>query len=298
MSKPVVVCRVRGGIGNQLFSYAAARRLAVVNDMELVIDNITGFQRDFTYQRTYELEKFKIPCRFASYSERLEPFSRLRRHLLSTWEKRREFSERRYIFEEKLDFDRRLLDLKPTSSVFMDGYWQSANYFRDVESVIRADLEIIPPTDTHNLRMSEQITSSHSSVACHVRFFDDPLQGGSNNAQVEYYVKAIEIIETRVENPHYFLFSDHPDAAAEIISLPPARYTCVSHNTSAEMAYADLWLMSLCSNFIIANSTFSWWGAWLSAAPNKLVIAPGFEKRDGVSAWGFEGLIPDEWITI
>ncbi|MCP5167745.1 MAG: alpha-1,2-fucosyltransferase [Pseudomonadales bacterium] len=262
------------------------------------MDKVTGFERDFAYQRKYELDRFRIPCRAASYFERLEPFSRLRRYLLSMWDRKRNIFERRYIAEEGLDFDPRILALTPTSSVFMDGYWQSANYFQDVESVIRADLEIIPPTDTHNLRMSEQITSSHSSVACHVRFFDDPLQGGSNNAQVEYYVKAIEIIETRVENPHYFLFSDQPDAAAKIISLPPGRYTCVSHNNSAEMAYADLWLMSLCSNFIIANSTFSWWGAWLSAAPNKLVIAPGFEKRDGVSAWGFEGLIPDEWITI
>ena len=74
--------------------------------------------------------------------------------------------------------------------------------------------------------------------------------------------------------------------------------TLVSHNNSDETAYADLWLMSLCDNFIIANSTFSWWGAWLSDNKKKIVIAPSNIITEGRMAWGFEGMIPNDWIKL
>ena len=79
---------------------------------------------------------------------------------------------------------------------------------------------------------------------------------------------------------------------------PDARVTQVAHNQVDEHAYADLWLMTQCQHFIIANSTFSWWGAWLAAQQEKHVIAPGFEMRHGKTDWGFKGLLPDEWIKL
>lgn len=82
------------------------------------------------------------------------------------------------------------------------------------------------------------------------------------------------------------------------IPLPDARVTLVAHNQGDEHAYADLWLMTQCQHFIIANSTFSWWGAWLAAHPGKQVIAPGFEMRLGKMWWGFAGLLPAEWIKL
>ena len=148
--------------------------------------------------------------------------------------------------------------------------------------------------------MSRRIGDS-VAVAVHVRFFDSPneIVGNSvaNNTPQAYYARAVEQLETCVPDAHYFIFSDQPEAARSCIPLPEHRLTYVSHNQGDDDAYADLWLMAQCQHFIIANSTFSWWGAWLAASPDKLVVAPGFEKRDGVSWWGFKGLLPEEWIT-
>ena len=88
------------------------------------------------------------------------------------------------------------------------------------------------------------------------------------------------------------------EASCARIPLPDARVTLVAHNHGDEHAYADLWLMTQCQHFIIANSTFSWWGAWLAEHPAKQIIAPGFEMRQGKSWWGFKCLLPTEWIKL
>jgi len=135
------------------------------------------------------------------------------------------------------------------------------------------------------------------AVALHVRFFDDPESSKYvNNAPEAYYHRAIEQMEQFYPDAHYYLFSDRPSAAQRIIPLPKHRFTLVNHNQGDAMAYADLWLMTQCQHFIIANSTFSWWGAWLANHKNKIVIAPGFEVKQGSAWWGFDGLLPEEWI--
>jgi hypothetical protein len=196
-----------------------------------------------------------------------------------------------------MDFDPCLLQVKPSGSVYLEGYWQSEDYFKDVEAIIRRDLTFYPPTDAVNLKMAHQIQNC-IAVGVHVRFFDDPQAVGINNAPANYYACAIAEMERRVENAHYFLFSDCSDAARTRISLPDERITRVIHNQGDRHAYADMWLMTLCQHFIIANSTFSWWGAWLSENSDKQVIAPGFEMRQGKMWWGFDGLLPKEWIKV
>lgn len=292
MSK--VIVRIQGGLGNQLFCYAAGRRLAVVNGAELVIDDVTGFTRDHVYQRYYQLDHFQIPCRKARSVERLEPFRRMRRYLQLARNRRRPFQERRYVLQEGIDFDSRLLQVRPRGTVYLEGYWQSENYFKDVEQTIRTDLQITPPADAATLEMAARIRD-REAVAVHVRFFDAPDQTDVNNAPGDYYARAVAHMETVVSNGHYFIFSDCPDAVRTRIPLPDDRLTCVAHNRGDENACADLWLMTQCRYFVTANSTFSWWGAWLSNHPDKIVITPTMVSRSGICAWGFKGLLPDEW---
>lgn len=292
-----IVARILGGLGNQLFSYAAARRLALVNDAELVIDDKSGFARDHDYQRHYQLDHFSIPCRKAGAVERLEPFSRARRYLKRRLNQRLPFRARSYIHQEGINFDSRLLQVKSRGTVYIEGYWQSEDYFKDVEETIRDDLRIIPPTDATNLAMAARIRAC-LAVAVHVRFFDAPTEGGINNAPDDYYARAVAEMEMLAPDTHYFVFSDQPAAARDRIPLTADRITLVSHNQGDENAYADLWLMTQCQHFIIANSTFSWWGAWLAEHLGKHVIAPGLEVREGKMWWGFEGLLPEEWLKV
>ena len=290
-----IVARIVGGLGNQIFIYATARRLALVNDAELVLDNVSGFVRDYDYRRNYQLDHFNIPCRKATAAERLEPFPRVRRYLKRRWDQRKPFMQRSYLVQDGIDYDPRLLQFKPKRLVYLEGYWQSENYFKDIEETIRREMQITPPVDAANLEISKQI-GSKKTVAVHVRFFDEPDNNHGNNAGGDYYYRAIAEMERRVPDAHYFVFSDRPEAVCGRIPLPDGRITMVNHNQGDDMAYADLWLMSQCEHFIIANSTFSWWGAWLSENSEKVIIAPGFEKQEGKMSWGFSGLLPEDWI--
>jgi Glycosyl transferase family 11 len=292
----MVVARIKGGLGNQLFCYAAARRLALVNNAELVIDSVTGFIRDRWYQRQYMLDHFNISARKATPTERLEPFERYRRAIMKWMSRRKSFADRRYLEQEGLDFDERLLAFKTKGALYLDGLWQSEGYFKDAERIIREDLRIIPPKDVLNQRMAEEIRNSNA-VGLHVRWFDTPDSTATYNVSVDYYQSAIALMDRTVEAPWYFVFSDDPEAVRATLSLPKGRVTIVSNNRGDENGFADLWLMTQCRHFITANSTFSWWGAWLGGGKEKIVMTPDL-KVNGKTAWGFKGLIPNEWVRV
>ncbi|MBU3596006.1 alpha-1,2-fucosyltransferase [Polynucleobacter sp. 86C-FISCH] len=297
VNKKKLVARIKGGLGNQLFCYAAARRLAIVNNATLVLDDVSGFLRDFKYQRKYSLDKFYIPIGVASSNERLGPFPRILRRILRMLSRFNLCDRFNYIYQEYEDFDSRILDIKIIKYAYIDGLWQSEDYFKDVEDVIRQDLRIKQPIDIENLSMAAKIENCNS-VALHVRWFNNGYEDlDSSNLSMEYYNSAIEKINTLINNPHFFIFSDKPFDASLMLNLSHDKFTLVTHNSQESMAYADLWLMSLCKYFIIANSTFSWWGAWLGNFKSKIVIAPSLNIT-GVGSWGFKGLIPKDWIKV
>jgi hypothetical protein len=228
----------------------------------------------------------------------MEPWERYRHALAKIIARRQPFHSRRYVEQQSTDFDPRLLDLRVRGTVYIDGYWQSEGYFKDVEERIREDLKIKHPEDVTNIQMAQRIQDSES-VGIHVRWFEKPNHGAacSHNIDENYYSRAVEKVSTKIAQAHYFVFSDYPNEARKLLNLPDSVTCYVNHNTGAENAYADLWLMAQCHHFIIANSTFSWWGAWLSEYKQKIVIAPAI-KQTGISAWGFEGLLPSGWNQI
>jgi hypothetical protein len=298
LSTPKIIARIKGGLGNQLFCYAAARRLASINHAELVLDTVTGYSRDRQYRRQYMLDRFRIPARKATPAERLQPFERWRRAAMRGVSRMRPFTERPYLKQEGIDFDERILTLKVHRKLYLDGLWQSERYFQDVKAVIRKDLRIIPPTDGPNIRMAEKIRRTQA-VAMHVRWFDPPGTEEVHNSSVDYYRRAVAMMEERLSTPRYFIFSDDPDAARIKLILPEGRSAFVSHNRGDENAYADLWLMSQCRHFITANSTFSWWGAWLGETEDTIIVCPASLIGEGkITAWNFAGQIPDRWLKI
>lgn len=296
----LLIARIKGGLGNQLFCYAAARRLALINGAELILDSESGFKRDHQYQRKYMLQGFNIPARLATPGERLEPLERMRRAVWKYTQRRKPFGQRSYIEQEFGGYDQRLIDLKlSASTTYLDGLWQSALYFGEIESTLRQDLFIHPPTDSQNLKMAEKI-SECNAVAIHVRWFQSNDGPVGSNATVEYYKKAIDILQSSIQNTHFFVFSDKPEAAIKQLSLQSNKVTFVCHNNNnINGALWDMWLMTLCDSIIMANSTFSWWGAWLgSTSRERKVLFPRLKKSSDSWAWDYQGQMPDNWIPI
>jgi hypothetical protein len=148
----------------------------------------------------------------------------------------------------------------------------------------------------------ENIKASNS-VAIHIRFFDDPDMASKNNISINYYRSAINHINSNIENPKYFLFSDNPEyALAKLkhgLNLDIKNTILISNNKGDEHSYADLWLMSHCQHFIIANSTFSWWAAWLANGANKMVIYPKLVMNDdGNMPWAMTEDMPEAWLAM
>lgn len=303
MSSRILITRIKGGLGNQLFCYASARRLALVNDAELVIDDISGFAYDKKYQRSYALGNFNISARKARPSERFVPFERIRRALSRRLSSNLPLNKRRYIYQNGVKFDTELLDLQlQTGTTYFDGFGQSEKYFADMDEVIRSDLVIRPPADTVNQQISAKITSTNA-VALHVRWFESLHVEAASNVSSSYYHEAIEKILRVTNQPHFFIFSDNADATKLKLDgmLSGLNKTYVTHNKSESMAYADMWLMSLCKHFVIANSTFGWWAAWLGEKKGiSNVIAPSvaISASENITAWGFDGLLPERWILL
>lgn len=287
-----VIVRIRGGLGNQLFCYAAARRLSLVNNAELVIDDVTGFLRDYKYRRKYSLNPFHINVRKATPWERLEPFERYRRGLAKWISRKKPFHSRRYIEENDTAFDSRLLHLKINGTIYLDGLWQDDRYFKDIEPVIRKDLTFVEPTDPANIELAKVIRNSQSPVSIHIRWYSEPKENSKLVPQFQFYCKAIEYIQARVQSPHFFIFSDYIDHLAPLTKRLD-NFTIVNiNNTNEDIAYADMWLMSLCKHHIIANSTFSWWGAWLRHGKEKIVCV------DHTYIVNRESIAKENWIKL
>ena len=285
------------GLGNQMFQYAAGRRLSILHQTALKLD-ITHYQR-YRY-RKYGLQHFCIQEAFATPQEiarvRGTPKSGLARITAGLNRKLNPFY-RPPIFAELYvrPFDPRIWDTP--KDVYLAGYWQSEAYFQDIQDIIRREFVLRNKPDRQNQEMAAKITDT-TSVSIHVRRGDYVSDAHINQVHgccgLDYYGQCVRLIAEYVPNPHFYVFSDDPAWTQENLSMGYPT-TLVSHNGTVR-GYDDLRLMALCQHNIIANSSFSWWGAWLNANPDKIVLAPQRWFRD--PALDASDLIPDGWIKI
>lgn len=289
----MIIVKLMGGLGNQMFQYAFAKQLAHTNHTNLTID--TSYF-DTQTLRTYELNVFQIKENIISGNE-------LNKYLQSTAQTftqriQNKFNAIRYkvqrVPEKQFHFDPSLLKLK--GDLYLEGYWQSEKYFKGVETVIRDSFQLKPEFVKNLQYLAEQIRSKNS-ISVHIRRGDYVLNAATNKehgtVSLDYYERAIEYMAAQIDNPFLYIFSDDMDwVRANLKIMQPHAWM----DNENKKGHEDLFLMSQCKHQIIANSSFSWWAAWLNAAKNKLVIAP--QRWFNESEKNTTDIIPENWIKL
>ena len=290
-----VVVRQISGLGNQLFQYAAGRYYAERHRAAMrLITNPERTAASYGYPRPFLLSQLRItaPVSELSFTDRLilseRPLLKVARPLLRT----QVFTEsvaQRYRFLPELPLRPRL------RALYLVGYWQTYRMVRQIEEQLRAELAFKLPAQAETLRTLQQIRRTHYPVSLHVRRGDYTLAAEGHIAlPMSYYSQAIAHFTAKLPHPTFFVFSD--DIAFVKQTLPRAiDAVFVEHNDSMS-SHDDLRLMAACRHHIIANSTFSWWGAWLNPSPEKTVVAPKhwLLREDSF----YPDLLPPEWTLL
>lgn len=293
-----VIVRLTGGLGNQMFQYAAASRIAIHNNALLQIDLSWYDQRGDWTPRRYELDEFKIPVEFATQKEVKDLLSIRKSFFLrgiAPFLKSRMFNTNQaHIIEKDFAFDPDILSV--TGNIYLDGYWQSYKYFEDVDETIRKDFCFRAGIGS-NSRQVEDMIKSCEAVSLHIRRGDYVTLTSASTyhglCSLQYYEKAASIIKERLNNPVVFVFSDDIQWAKDHLKFDMPIFFVDYSGTTAHM---DMYLMSLCRHHIIANSSFSWWGAWLNQSSDKIVITPKQWFKD--ESINTADLIPESWVRI
>lgn len=270
MAKPegtgMVIVDVFAGLGNQLFMYAAAKSLAQHHGTCVKLD-IRG---NWNPWRKFGLHHFNTDIKLASAEEIASVRPSLIRRLASRLGVPDRQNRASYYREPHFHFDPHFF--KTPSDCYLHGYFQSCRYFESIEKILRQEF-VIQPRFIQHLNEKATELGSGNSVAVHIRRGDYVGDRQYWVLDKHYYVSAVSFLRSRIKNLRIYYFSDDPrwvrehmtgsDLSGEIISGQ-----CTKSNIE------DLFLMSRCTHNIIANSTFSWWGAWLNEHPNRQVVAP------------------------
>jgi len=292
MSDAPVIVRMMGGLGNQLFQYAAGRTLALATGRGLLLDT-SAYREDRL--RAYQLDRFAIAARPLRRGD--VPFFRLRRSRLGAILPRRSRVEIvRERFPARVPVWPERGRVSDAGTPYLIGYWQSERYFAAAADTIRRELRLRKPADRANAATLESITGC-DAVALHVRrgdYVSNPAATAYHGlCGLDYYQAAIRRLCESVAQPHFFVFSDDLDWVRENLDTGHPT-TWVGDN--ADTPWEDLRLMAACRHFIVANSSFSWWGAWLGEWPGKQVIAPArwFQADHG----GEGEIVPAAWLRM
>lgn len=269
-----VITRIFGGLGNQLFQYAAGRSLAAQHDGELLLDDslLKQYRHGVTH-RNYELDAFDIRGRKLCHAEAISLQFRVRRPFRYLYEFGLLNSSFTYYREQNFEFNPKLNKLN--GDLIIEGYWQSERYFSNISYEIRQELRPVRQPKADWQSWLDKV-SHENSVSLHVRrgdYISNPkaakLHPVCDNA---YYERAVSLIAECVNNPVFYVFTDDPDGVMKDLRLDVS--TVMVSQPHLLRAHEEFHIMRHCAHHIIANSAFSWWAAWLSSNPYKLVIAP------------------------
>ena len=292
----MVISHLIGGLGNQMFQYAAGRALAFTQGSEFFVD--AGDLIASPLHQGFELLKiFDCPVGVAD-----------RAHVRSVlgWQSSRRAQHlfrhpllaalrtRHLVLEPHFDYWPGFRKLVPPS--YLMGYWQSECYFHDIADIIRRDFSFHRPLAGPNLTLNKLICETNS-VSVHVRrgdYVSNPQAFATHGVcSIEYYETAIKYVSDRTLSPSFYIFSDDMEWVRSHLEI---RHPCcyVENNKGAD-SYIDMQLMSRCKHNIVANSSFSWWGAWLNGNADKLVIAP---RRWFANNMNTPDLLPTAWVAL
>jgi hypothetical protein len=281
----MVVVRIWEGLGNQLFQYAYARALSLRTKDRVYLD-ISEYEMSPKPVRKYELCHFKIKQPVINCG-RIFPFVNKDSFYTKNNQYLRYFPAG-LIKEEDCYFKRDFCELK--GLLYLKGWFQSEKYFKEFESHIRE--EIYPRNKIKITRGLRKILNSDNTVSVHIRRGD--FGKDHNILPIEYYENSKRVILERVDNPYFIIFSDDILWVKENMNFGLNCFYMDKEYSYKD--YEELMIMSRCKHNIIANSTFSWWGAWLNPSKDKIVIAPKKwflynPKKD------FD-IVPNDWIRV
>lgn len=283
-----------GGLGNQLFQYAFGRYYAFFYKTGFALD-LSKFSIDskLITKRNYELDFFDNPCLLVTSS----PVPRY--HFIFSNLFLANYFKINYFYREKsTKFDNNIFRYGP--NIIADGYWQSFKYFQAISRLIISDIDTHKPLSKLSKETLDLILSYEGAVSIHVRRGDFIENSAAFNFHgvlpLAYYNDLISKISNLINCPYFFIFSDDPSWCRENLKLNSSNVTFVTHNLGND-SWQDLILMSYCRHHIIANSSFSWWGAWLADqrfGENRLVFAP--KKWFLASEFSPEDRFPKHWM--
>lgn len=297
----MIVVGLMGGLGNQMFQYACARAVARRLNTGLRLD-VTMLQNrnmgaDFTY-RDYELSHFNVREKLVTHLHNKlfvpDLFSATEKMLRKCKRVQKVLGYHLYREQKEFSFEERVLQIRNNTYLF--GYFQTEKYFKDIRDDLLKTFRLMQPLDVENQNILNEIKRT-TSVSIHVRR-GDYLKSVNSIFQVltveNYYAHAIKIIQQEVKSPHFFVFSDDLHTVKKEFASLEGSFTFVSVN-NGNQSYKDMVLMSQCKHYVIANSSFSWWAAWLNSSREKTVIAPDKWFRDPNMASQTTDLLPSDW---
>jgi hypothetical protein len=275
-----VVALIKGGLGNQLFCYAAGRALAQRLGRPLWLDVTTGFRRD-GYGRRLRLDRFPLGAEFAPAAACLGGDTRSWRHKLARgWSHWQRPENRTYWIEATMSPEAFGSLQPPDKPLYLSGYWQNEAYFQEVANLLHSELTPPAPMAGEALAALERIASASAPVFVHVR-----RERYQPRLAEDYYAAATRECLARVPEASFFVFGDDAAWARRTLDFQGAPFEFLEDRVPDEID--TLHLMAACRHAITANSSFSWWGAWLGERPGGHVWTP--------QTPGFPVVAPARW---